>query len=84
MTTQATRLVDLRVVFSRVEVQVLDREKEVIVMLHKIGRLEEALREYTDFRQVDAEQFTEWGKADHYNAEARGAGAASTSPGDGS
>lgn len=39
-------------------------------MLHKIGRLEEALRDYTDFRGADAEQYTEWGKADYYNAEA--------------
>ena len=62
----------------------LDREKEVIVMLHKIGRLEEALREYTDFRQADAEQYTEWGQAEHYNAEGGGAGGTSTAPGDGS
>lgn len=53
-------------------------------MLHKIGRLEEALREHTDFRQADAEQFTEWGQADHYNAEGRGAGVTSAAPGDGS
>ncbi|CAN0044285.1 unnamed protein product [Ectocarpus fasciculatus] len=58
--------------------QVLEREKEVIVMLHKIGRLEEALREYTDFRQADAEQYTDWGRADHYNAESGGAGAAAS------
>lgn len=43
-------------------------------MLHKIGRLEEALREYTDFRQADAEQFTEWGQE----------GAASAAPENGS
>ncbi|CBJ28038.1 hypothetical protein Esi_0089_0099 [Ectocarpus siliculosus] len=58
--------------------QVLEREKEVIVMLHKIGRLEEALREYTDFRQADAEQYTDWGRADHYDAENGGAGAAAS------
>jgi len=47
-------------------------------MLHKIGRLEEALREHTDFRQADAEQFTEWGQAGQYSAEESGsAGAAS-------
>lgn len=62
----------------------LDRETEVIGMLHKIGRLEEALREYTDFRQADAEQFSEWGQADHYNAEGGGAGAASAAPENGS
>lgn len=46
-----------------------EKEKEVIVMLHKIGRLEEHLREFTDFRLADAEQFTDWGKAGQYNAE---------------
>ncbi|CAM9164858.1 unnamed protein product [Scytosiphon promiscuus] len=50
--------------------KVLDREKEVIVMLHKIGRLEDALREYTDFRQADADQYTGWGKADACDEEA--------------
>lgn len=64
--------------------QVLDKEKEVVVMLHKIGRLEEALGEYTDFRQADAEQFTEWGQAGHYNAENGGAGVASAAPESGS
>lgn len=58
----------------------LDRESENIGMLHKIGRLEEALREYTDFRQADAEQYTEWGKAEYYNAE----GEASAAPENGS
>lgn len=64
--------------------QVLDREKEVIAMHHKIGRLEEALREYNDFRQADAEQFTEWGQADHYNAEGGSVGATSAAPENGS
>ncbi|CAN0563252.1 unnamed protein product [Ectocarpus sp. 12 AP-2014] len=58
--------------------QVLEREKEVIVMLHKIGRLEEALREYTDFRQADAEQYTDWGRADQYDAEGGDAAAAAS------
>lgn len=53
-------------------------------MLHKIGRLEEALREYTDFRQADADQFVEWGQAQHCNAEGGGAGATSAAPGNGS
>lgn len=66
------------------QIQVLDKEKEVIVMLHKIGRLEEALREHTDFRQADAEQFTEWGQGGHYNAEGGSAGAASAAPENGS
>lgn len=38
-------------------------------MLHRIGRLEEALGEFTDFRQADAEQYTEWGRGDYFNAE---------------
>lgn len=60
--------------------KVLDRESEVIGMLHKIGRLEEALREYTDFRQADAEQYTDWGQVDVCNA----AGEASAAPENGS
>lgn len=58
--------------------QVLEKEKEVITMLHKIGRLEEALKRFTDFRQADAEQYTDWGQAKYYNAES-GAGSASGS-----
>lgn len=38
-------------------------------MMHKIGRLEEALSQFTDHRQADAEQYSEWGQAEPYNAE---------------
>lgn len=38
-------------------------------MMHKIGRLEEALSQFTDHRQADAEQYSEWGQSEPYNAE---------------
>lgn len=38
-------------------------------MMHKIGQLEEALRNYTDFRQADADHYVQWGQADYHNAE---------------
>ncbi|CAM9957162.1 unnamed protein product, partial [Laminaria digitata] len=56
---------------------VLDKEKEVIAMMHKIGQLEEALSQFTDHRQADAEQYSEWGQAEPYNAEGGGARAGS-------
>eukprot|EP00904_Undaria_pinnatifida_P009575 jgi/Undpi1/5748/HiC_scaffold_2.g01022.m1 len=48
---------------------VLEKEKEVIAMMHKIGRLEEALSQFTDDRQADAEQYSAWGQAEPNNTE---------------
>lgn len=38
-------------------------------MMHKIGRLEEALSQFTDDRQADAEQYSAWGQAEPNNTE---------------
>ncbi|CAM9152074.1 unnamed protein product [Discosporangium mesarthrocarpum] len=50
-------------IMGELKATVLKKEKEMTVMMHKIGQLEEALSEYTDFRQEHADQFVAWGKA---------------------
>ncbi|CAM9352090.1 unnamed protein product [Chrysoparadoxa australica] len=49
--------------------QVLQKDREMIVMMHRIDQQQEQIKEYTDLRQAHADQFSAWGQGDYHGSE---------------